>query len=452
MTTQSTSARPGRASGPEGSGGPGTTVRFADRRDAGRQLGRLVAAQFGPAELAGTLVVGLTCGGVPVADEVSRGLGLPIDVLAVRRLHLPDAPAVTLGALAEQRAAAVDDHVLRAARVTSEGLGRVVERERAELDRCVRRYRAERPAEPVTGRQVLVVDDGLATGLSALAACRSLAARGVGPIVLAVAVAPPEAARQLHGVADAVLALHTPRGFGTLDRWYAEFGPVGEDDVLDVLAGATSVGGPAAPANGRARRAARAGIVAVPAGGVRLHGDLVSPADARGLVILAHASAGGRTRRECRYLATRLESAGLAGLHLDLLTVAERPWPENLRDTVLLVRRLREATRSMRDDYPWVAYVGVGATADAVVQAAAEPGADVASVVVLDVAASRSATTPVTSAAGTPVLVVPAPRTPADGEALDGAAARICDWLVRVAVPSSQAPPASRTPATTSTR
>jgi len=422
--------------------GGGASPTFADRRDAGRCLAgplrrRLTAG--GAEELPDTLVLGLSRGGVPVAYEVARSLGLPLDVLAVRKLGLPQSPEIAMGTIAEQRAVSVDQHVVRAARITPEELGRVIERERAELDRCVRRYRAVRPAEPVSGRQVVVVDDGMATGGTAAAACRSLVARGAGHITVAVPVAPLEAVHALQCAAHAVVTLRTPPGFRTLDQWYDDFGEVAEEEVLSLLADAVTwpVTAPPPPSGPPPPWHANPDVevVRVPAGDVTLHGRLVAPADARGLVVLAQATAGDHQRSESRHLAAHLEAAGVATLRLDLLTVVERQWWQNVRDVDRLTRRLVAATEAVRNGFAWLAYVGTRATAATVVRAAAAPDAVIAAVVVLG-ATPSTMSTDVPGMPGRPgpdLLVVPTSGdAPGAGAWTDDeVATRVCDWLVR---------------------
>jgi putative phosphoribosyl transferase len=160
-------------------------VHFVDRRDAGRQLaGRLVPLVSGQ-----PIVVGLPRGGVPVAYEVARALGAPLDVLVVRKLGCPWQPELGVGALGEGGIRLLNRRLMREVGVTETDLGEVIEREQQELDARVVRYRGDRDPIPVEGRTVIVVDDGLATGFTARAAIEVLRRRGAGRVVLAVPVA-----------------------------------------------------------------------------------------------------------------------------------------------------------------------------------------------------------------------------------------------------------------------
>lgn len=408
---------------------------FADRREAGRRLGRFVRSRLctgTPGELRSTLVVALPDGGLPVADEVARALAVPLDVLAVRRLAVPGSPGIAMGAVAEPQAVSLDEQVVRAARLTPRQVGEAVEGERAELGRRARRYRAVRPAQPVRGRQVVVVDDGMATGGTAVAACRALAAQGAGRIVLAVPVAPLESVQRLQRWADAVLALRTPWGFTTLDTWFADFAEVGEDEVLRLLAAAADqrVESPPVTESPRPHRSSGTELVGVSGGDVTLYGRLVRPATSRGLVVLAEATVGDRERAEGRRLAEQLEAAGVATLRLDLLTVVERPWQRNVRDVELLTRRLAAATRAVRDSFAWVAYVGTRTTAAAVLGAAAAPGAGVTAAVVLGATPAEGPGCEPGTVPEAPVLMVPEPAEAGGDPAAEASAARVSEWLV----------------------
>jgi len=207
-------------------------VRFRDRRDAGRALaGELT-------RLRGTdaLVLGLARGGVPVAYELARALRLPLDVLVVRKLGFPTQPELAMGAIASGGAVVWNEEVIRAAHVRESTLEHAIARATAELERRERAYRAGNPELGVAGRTAIVVDDGLATGSSMLAAIESLRRRDAREIVVAVPVAPPEACAALARVADELVCAFTPRRFFSVGAWYADFDQTGEEEVRRLLA------------------------------------------------------------------------------------------------------------------------------------------------------------------------------------------------------------------------
>jgi predicted phosphoribosyltransferase len=148
------------------------------------------------------VVVGLPRGGVPVAAEVARALDAPLDVLVVRKLGCPFQPELGMGAIGEDGAIVLNRELIARLGLGGEEVQQVIERERVELERRLRRYRGERPPEPVSGRTVILVDDGLATGATARAAIQVLRLRGARRVVLAVPVAPPHTAQAFGGVAD----------------------------------------------------------------------------------------------------------------------------------------------------------------------------------------------------------------------------------------------------------
>ncbi len=207
---------------------------FQDRVDAGRRLGELMSARsdtFG-------VVLALPSGGVPVGVEVARLLGLPLDVILVRKLGVPGRPELAFGAIGEGDIRGLDQNILRWAQVTEAQVASVDKRERIKLQLNLQRYRAVRRQEPIAGRDVLVVDDGAATGSTARAAALVARARGASRIVLAFPVASAGALQVLSDVADEVVALDVPRHFGSVGQWFADFRPTAAAEVDEMLAAA----------------------------------------------------------------------------------------------------------------------------------------------------------------------------------------------------------------------
>jgi len=210
---------------------------FADRDDAGRALAEHVARHLpeGPAH-GRPLVLALPRGGVPVAGHVAERISGDLDVIIVRKIGAPGHPEFGVGAVAEDGPPVFDHAALSHLGLVEADLAGTVERERAELARRVLRYRGDRPAPAVSGRVVVVVDDGLATGVTARAALRWLAARGPHRLMLAVPVCSRQARVALAGEADPVVCLSAPEPFSSVGRWYDDFRQLTDDDVARSLA------------------------------------------------------------------------------------------------------------------------------------------------------------------------------------------------------------------------
>ena len=236
-------------------------MRFRNRSDAGRRLASRL--QFLRTE--DVVVLGLPRGGVPVAAEVARALGAPLDVILVRKLGVPAQPELGLGAIGESGVRVINPEVVRYAHVSEAQIAQVEQKERAELQRRAQRFRGDAPHEPLAGRTAVIVDDGIATGSTARAACQVARALGAAAVVLAVPVAPPSADEALRGAADEVICLEMPDRFLAIGEWYEDFAQTSDEEVVALLRAAQA--GPGAPAEpGTAGGPGAAGLPGVPAG------------------------------------------------------------------------------------------------------------------------------------------------------------------------------------------
>jgi len=206
-------------------------VRFSSRADAGRQL----AAGLGFLRESGAVVLGLPRGGVPVAFEVAAELHAPLDVIVVRKLGLPVQPELAMGAIGEGGVMITNEVVVRRAWVTDEELAAAERREREELQRQALQFRAGRPRVDVTGRTAVVVDDGIATGSTARAACEVARAQGATRVILAAPVGAAASVAALRASCDGVRCLQAPVWFSSVGEWYADFRPVPDAEVARLL-------------------------------------------------------------------------------------------------------------------------------------------------------------------------------------------------------------------------
>jgi len=211
---------------------------FEDRRDAGRRLAGVLAASTHRLPI----VLAMPRGGVPVAAEVAAALGAPLDLIVVRKIGCPWQPELGLGAIAEGGIRVLNDDLIRELGVRPDELEAATAFEREELDRRVRRYRGDRPPIPLMGRDVILVDDGLATGYTARAAIDAIRRAGAEHVTLAVPVAPPRSVAGLARVADEVVAVTTPDWFPGVGASYRDFRQTSDEEVVEILAGAARPG------------------------------------------------------------------------------------------------------------------------------------------------------------------------------------------------------------------
>jgi len=353
------------------------SMRFGDRRDAGRQL----AARLERFKAENPLVLALPRGGLPVGYEVARALGAPLDVLIVRKLGAPMQPELGVGAVAEGGARFVDQATCDELGITSEEIEHIEARERAEIARRVRRYRGGCGLPALTDRTVILVDDGVATGGTARASIRALRALGAKRIVFAVPVAAVEAAELLATEADELVTVLVPESLMAIGFWYRNFDQVDDAEVVAWLELAAR--GPEETEKEDTVTSDEQ-TIGVGDGEVTLEGNLTIPRGASGLVLFAHGSGSSRFSPRNRYVASVLQSVGLATLLMDLLSEEEEAVDEqtgDLRfDIEFLAARVAQATywlqRNDATSHLAIGYFGssTGAAA-ALVAAAARPEA-----------------------------------------------------------------------------
>jgi putative phosphoribosyl transferase len=364
---------------------------FRDRREAGRQLAQSLRRYRGP----DTLVLGLPRGGVPVAAEVAAALNAPLDVIVVRKLGVPYQPELAMGAVGEGGVTVVNDEVVRHLHMSEAELSTVAARERDVVAVRALRFRPDRPALSLAGRIAVIIDDGIATGSTAHAACGVARAAGAALVVLAVPVTPADCHPEHWPEVDEFVCLQRPEQFWAVGQFYDDFGQTTDDEVVALLKLAAAASAPVA--NGEAAehgepvrhiapdRATVDEDVDIPIAGTALQGHVTLPSGATEIVLFAHGSGSSRHSPRNRYVATVLQEGGLGTLLFDLLTPAEEAHRSNVFDIDLLAERLVTVTDWVVRQ-PWgaplqIGYFGASTGAAAALAAAAVRTRQIAAVV-----------------------------------------------------------------------
>ena len=206
---------------------------FKDRADAGRKLAKALAAYKDQQPV----VLALPRGGVPVAAEVATALRAPLDLILVRKIGVPIQPELAMGAVVDGGTPIIvrNEDVIQLADIDEAAFKAICDSELAEIERRRQRYLGSRERVDIAGRTAIVIDDGVATGATIRAALRATRLRGPKKLVLAVPVAPTSTVAELHSEADDVICLEDYEPFGAIGAYYADFGQVSDDEVIDIL-------------------------------------------------------------------------------------------------------------------------------------------------------------------------------------------------------------------------
>jgi putative phosphoribosyl transferase len=348
---------------------------FADRAVAGRQ----VADRLLSMGLDRPVVFALPRGGVPVALEISRALNAPLDLVMVRKIGAPTHPEVALGAVVGgiSPQTVINEDIRRISGADETYIERARARELIELERRRALYLGDRPSVDPAGRTAIIVDDGLATGATMKAALIAIRRQGAARVVIAIPVAPEQALAEIGKQADDVVCLHPARHFHGVGAFYGDFHQLTDEETIGLLRQGWTMAG-STPSDQSTRRQ-----VAVPP--LDLVGDLIVPAQPRGIVLFAHGSGSSRLSPRNIAVAQQLNSQGFATLLLDLLTPAEAHDRRNVFDIPLLAERLLEAVLWISGepdiaDLP-LGFFGASTGAGAALLAAAELRDRVAAVV-----------------------------------------------------------------------
>ena len=350
---------------------------FRDREDAGRRLAERLSRYRDECPV----VFALPRGGVPVGYEISRALGVPLEVLVARKLGAPGQPEFGIGAVAPGGVRILNEEVVRRLGIPDAYVERITERETAEVERRLRHFRGGRPEPEVRRRIAILVDDGLATGVTARAAIKALRHLEPRRLVLAAPVCAAQTAELLDPEVDELVCLEAPPDLGAIGFWYRDFSQTTDEEVIELLESARREHEEPGSTEERPVR--------VSAGPLELDGNLGVPGNAAGIVLFAHGSGSGRHSPRNRYVARALRERGLATLLIDLLTPDEEavdlPTGHLRFDIGLLAERLAGATDWLVHNPDTqdlrIGYFGASTGAGAALVAAAERPQGVGAVV-----------------------------------------------------------------------
>jgi len=340
-----------------------------------KQAGLLLSERILEIPLHDPLVLALPRGGVPVAFEVAKALGAPMDVLIVRKVGAPKHEEFGIGAVTENNHYWIDPQAMQYAGAHAVDVEQILGREREEVQRRIKLYRQDRPLPRIQGRSIVVVDDGLATGVTARVACAYLRQQGAAEVILAVPVCSPQTAAVVRTEVDQLVCLDEPEMFFAVGQFYQEFNQLEDQEVMDLLRQAKIEG----------EQPPETRDVTLKEGTVELGGILSIPENPKGLVIFAHGSGSSRFSPRNQEVARTLNTAGLGTLLFDLLTPEESGDRGNVFNIPLLGQRLLLATRWVDRQEEIAAlpigFFGASTGGGAALWAAAELGSKVSAVV-----------------------------------------------------------------------
>jgi len=334
------------------------------------QAGRLLAKQLVRFKEDSPLVIALPRGGVPIGYEIAKTLNAPLEIVIVRKLGAPFNPEFGIGALAEDGEYWINEETARAVGAVGNVLSGIIAQERKEVQSRIQKLRANRPSPDVRNRTVLLVDDGIATGVTAIAAARYLRRNGAQKIIFAVPVGAKESLFELEREVDEVVCLLRPPHFYSVSLWYDHFEQLTDSEVVTLL-------GP------QTENIEREISLKIETG--TLQGSLVVPPAAHGVVIFAHGSGSSRHSPRNVKVANYLNKQGFGTLLFDLLLESESHDRRNIFDIALLADRLKLASSWLKQDEKLrtlpIGYFGASTGAAAALLSAAELGTKIGAVV-----------------------------------------------------------------------
>ncbi len=320
-------------------------MTFRDRMDSGRQLAKRLSSYANRGDV---IVLGIPRGGVTVAYEVARALNAPLDVLLSRKLGVPGQEELAFGAIAAGDGRYLDQRVIQATGISEQEIARVTAEVTKTLQQRALLYRGNRPPLQVTGKTVILVDDGIATGASVYAAIQALRQMKPASVVLAVPVAPASTYTWLKSEVDELICVYAPERFYAVGQFYDVFSQVEDEEVQDLLELAARLAAPKSSTT-ESGSIGNPDEISIDLDDVQLKGILNIPDDPKGIVLFVHGSGSSRHSSRNLYVARTLQAHGIATLLFDLLTSEEelydRANAEFRFDIDLLTKRLIGVTQ-----------------------------------------------------------------------------------------------------------
>lgn len=305
--------------------------RFEDRIAAGIALADRVSLL----KPLNPVVLALPRGGVPVASEISKALSCPLDVLVTKKIGAPHNPELAIGAVGEDGTTVFNQDLIDVLKIDKSLLKKMALQKKQDIQNQVKKFRGDHYPESLNGKDVIVVDDGLATGATMIAALRLIRKKNPRKIIVALPVAAPESLKKINQEADDVICLMTPDQFTAVGLWYEKFDQVSDEEVLNILK------------ESRIKKSFQEREIKIEDNSTLLAGDLRLVPNAQGLIVFAHGSGSSRKSPRNQFVASELNKLGFSTLLFDLLSETETLNRKNVFDIPLLARRLVLATEML---------------------------------------------------------------------------------------------------------
>jgi putative phosphoribosyl transferase len=351
---------------------------FQNRTEAGKHLARAIQKL----KIRDPWIIALPRGGVPIGFEVAKALRAPMDLLVVRKIGSPTNPEYGIGAITEGGLYFLNDAAIEDLQLSPKEIRPILNRELNNVNRQVAQFRGSRPNPNVKDRNVVLVDDGLATGVTARIAIDFLRQQGAKQIILAAPVCAPDTAQTLSGFADQVICIEKPENFYSVGLWYNDFSQISDEQVLSLMNETLQ------SREARTIKTIETAIseeIIINSENIYLPGHLNLPETIRGIVLFAHGSGSSRFSPRNRQVAESLNRNGIGTLLFDLLSPEESRDRGNVFNIPLLANRLEKATQWTKDQnwfshFP-IGYFGASTGAGAALWAASQLGHEISAVV-----------------------------------------------------------------------